>query len=220
MTTIWLMVLFAFAPDPWTVVPGPPDPWTILVPVTLPAPVLVRAASGPTPNDRQQGDARIVSPQSADVGSVAGMSREEAKAIDARALARYGWKLCQGSCGMACASHGGGLKWLLLSPGEQPSQGEAGMSDLPPQRRTHTEYRRAGLFGRRTITVEVDDPPEKEKQQPDGTRDVSSFPLSPTATFGASGGIRRELNPVAVESDGRPAAASSCPGGVCPLGRY
>jgi hypothetical protein len=131
---------------------------------------------------------------------------DDARAIDARALARYGWKLCQGSCGMVCASHGGGLRWMLLGPGDRPI-GSASESPEPPPRRGYWESRtvNCGPFGQqrpngrftKTIEVWVEDSSEKTQQQPGP--DPSA---SPRQQPGAS----------------RPAAAFSCPGGVCPGG--
>jgi hypothetical protein len=135
-----------------------PRPHFVPRPDALPAPALVRATAPP---------------QSAGAGSAAGMTKEEAEAIDARALERYGWKLCQGSCGMVCVSHGGGLRWMLLGPGDSPDKGNAGKSPEPPPRRGHFETRtvNCGPFGQqrssgrftKEIQVWVDDPPERRR---------------------------------------------------------
>ncbi len=172
-----------------------PQPWPQPRPATLPAPALVRAAAGQSfvPIDYED-DARSVPPQSAGVGSVAGMTREEAKAIDQRFLEKWHWKLSPGTCGMlGCAVHGGG--WIKAA-GEKPKE---------VQRRTHTEYRRAGLFRRRTIAVEVDDPLEETKRQP-------SAEEQPTGATVANPAER-----VAPRS-AMPSAAASCPGGSYPSG--
>jgi hypothetical protein len=95
-----------------------PDPWANLDQkhaITAPAPSL-SPTSGQTPN-------RSDCVRRGPIG--AGVLETEAEAIDRRAVERYGWKLCQGSCGMICASHGGGLKWQKLLPGQQPDRGEA-----------------------------------------------------------------------------------------------
>ena len=63
-----------------------------------------------------------------------GFRWERAQQIDQDAVDRYGYRLCLGSCGMVCASHGGGLRWSKLAPGEQPYQGKASTSPMPPER--------------------------------------------------------------------------------------
>lgn len=161
-----------------------PDCLPDALPDALPTPALVRATAGPTPNEgKNDAHEETVTPQSVGVDSAAG--------IDQRALARYGWKLCQGSCQMVCAVHGGGLKWMLLNPGEKPSQGEASASAKPPQRRTHTEIRRAGLFGRQRVAVEVEEPDfgtgVEDGKPPHPPGDIGGRPLQGPVQFRTTG---------------------------------
>ncbi len=187
-----------------------PRPLFVPRPAALPAPVLVPAAAGQSFVPSCD-DAREVLPQSTGAGSAAGMTREEATAIDVRAMKQYGQKWCAGTCGMICACPRLVLQWKELQPGEKPDVGKVSTSAKPPPRRGYWETRTincgplgvARPNGRFTKEVQVwVDAPEKVKQQPDGTRTVSSR--------------ADELNRVPVESkDGRPAAAS-CPGGGFP----
>ena len=167
-----------------------PDSLSDCLPDALPSLALVRVVSDPTPNSViYKGDVRSVPPQSSGVGSAAGMTREEARAIDARFLEKWHWKLSPGTCEMlGCTVHGGG--WIRVA------------GPTPSKPTTHIEYRRAGLFGRQRVAVEVENAPADAKQQPTSDEGVRRSDALPTArpTPGDS------LLPV---------AAPSCPGGSC-----
>jgi hypothetical protein len=60
------------------------------------------------------------------------LTDDELTAIDNRALDRYGFMLCEGSCGMACACPRLALAWQKLKPGQNPDRGEVSTSPTPP----------------------------------------------------------------------------------------
>jgi hypothetical protein len=43
------------------------------------------------------------------------VSEDEAKKIDEEWTIQYGWQACVGTCGMICAAHGGGYRWVEIS---------------------------------------------------------------------------------------------------------
>ena len=95
------------------------------------------------------------------------VTAEVAQAIDQRFLERWHWKLSPGTCGMlGCVQHGGG--WIKAA-GEAPKESEA--------QPTRIEYRRAGLFGRRRVAVEVEDGTGARNGTPNPPSSVGDQPL-------------------------------------------
>ena len=138
-------------------------------------------------------------------------TKEEGDAIDRRAMRRYGWKLCVGSCQMVCASHGGGWKWLALEPTEKPDCGEVvevsvtGVVEKPaPPPQTTTRWERRGLFRWVQVTVPLETTP-----RPKVPVEIQRPAISP-ASRGEAG------RPVGLPGV-TPGAAASCPNGQCPV---